>query len=136
MNNSILWPVKFTEHRSITKKITKTLNLNPKNSSQKQQKSNVHRILQITVTDPHATDSSGDKEDDDVYKYIQVISIEKDEKTHVNGISSELQVKHKPMKLKGAEQKVASGGARKFRGVRQWLWGKWAAEIRDYTRRK
>ncbi|XP_022890337.1 ethylene-responsive transcription factor CRF4-like [Olea europaea var. sylvestris] len=135
MNNSMLWPVKFTEHRIITKKLTKTSNLNPENSSRNPQKSNVHRNIRVTVTDPDATDSSGDEEDEvfgrqRVKKYIQEIRIEKASKTHVNGISSKLQAKQKPLKVKAAD-----GGARKFRGVRQRPWGKWAAEIRDPARK-
>ncbi|KAE8077833.1 hypothetical protein FH972_016357 [Carpinus fangiana] len=81
-DQSFLCPIKYTEHRSSTRKLTK-----PRKN---QVEPNTLRVVRISMTDPDATDSSSDEEDElsffgrrRVKRYVNEINIETSSKTEV-----------------------------------------------------
>lgn len=95
------------------------------------------RVVRICVADSDATDSSSDEEGGAITghrgrRFVNEITITQND---VVAKPENKRRKSNRSRVMGSRRAMKASTAKKFRGVRQRPWGKWAAEIRDPLRR-
>ncbi|XP_024963577.1 pathogenesis-related genes transcriptional activator PTI6-like [Cynara cardunculus var. scolymus] len=107
-----------------------------------QEESPCPRHIRISMTDPYATDSLRDEDDDHfgrwhVKKYVNEINIQTSCKTTMMLVNGKMTTtRNSPFALESKQKALKkkrspAGNVRKFRGVRKRRWGRWAAKIMD-----